>query len=311
MAETPSGANKLTTASLSQLGVMGTVYVILAYLSVTHLVPWLYAQGVPQAGLLQSFGLILAVLAAAIAAVYGWRALFPKAPGLRAAVAVGVGNVIIGFLLIFIIGYILDGIFGGLLQRLGQDMRMYIGWAILLVIAFFWIRYILRTFNGPSFPKRMQKIEDGGWFTGAPYKKSIAQKIRRITMAAIILTVGLGIWYYYIRPGIGSLSENTKWDIPFVDTHWLIIFRAAALTVPVLLLVFAIWFSYRLVNNPTFAEFLINTEAELAKVTWTTRKRLIRDTGVVLVTVLILAGFLYFLDILWTFVLTLIGVLRR
>ena len=75
--------------------------------------------------------------------------------------------------------------------------------------------------------------------------------------------------------------------------------------------VLAVWFSYRLVNNPTFAEFLINTEAELAKVTWTTRKRLIRDTGVVLVTVLILAGFLYFLDILWTFLLSLIGVLHR
>ena len=52
------------------------------------------------------------------------------------------------------------------------------------------------------------------------------------------------------------------------------------------------------------AEFLINTEAELAKVTWTSRKRLIRDSGVVLLTVLFFAVFLYLLDIIWVLVLT-------
>ena len=60
-----------------------------------------------------------------------------------------------------------------------------------------------------------------------------------------------------------------------------------------------LWFSYRLVNYPRFAEFLINTEAETGEGHLDLRKRLIRDTGVVLLTVLILSAFLYFLDILW------------
>jgi preprotein translocase SecE subunit len=64
------------------------------------------------------------------------------------------------------------------------------------------------------------------------------------------------------------------------------------------------------VNYPQFAEFLINTEAELAKVTWSTRKRLIRDTGVVLLTVLLLALFLYVFDIVWVLLLQALQVLR-
>jgi preprotein translocase SecE subunit len=157
----------------------------------------------------------------------------------------------------------------------------------------------------------MQKIEEQGWFHGGAYKKLQGLKIRRITMLALLLTVGFGIYYYYFRAGLGSLSTNSVWDIPFVSSQALIIFRAAPLTVPVILIVLTVWFSYRLVNYPVFAEFLINTEAELAKVTWSTRKRLIRDTGVVLLTVLLLALFLYFFDIIWVIILQTLNVLRN
>jgi preprotein translocase SecE subunit len=84
------------------------------------------------------------------------------------------------------------------------------------------------------------------------------------------------------------------------------------LTVPLLLAVFALWFAWRLVNYPVFADFLIATEAELNKVSWTTRKRLVQDTIVVLVTVVFFTLFLLIVDVAWGKLLAwkYIGVLR-
>jgi preprotein translocase SecE subunit len=61
----------------------------------------------------------------------------------------------------------------------------------------------------------------------------------------------------------------------------------------------ALWFAWRVVNYPVFADFLIATEAEINKVSWTPRARLIQDTIVVLVTVLIITTFLFFVDGFW------------
>jgi preprotein translocase SecE subunit len=81
-------------------------------------------------------------------------------------------------------------------------------------------------------------------------------------------------------------------------------------TVPLLLAAGGLWIAYRVVNFPTFADFLIATEAEINKVSWTTRKRLVQDTIVVLTTVILLTVFLFVVDLLWAKVLTLVGVLR-
>jgi preprotein translocase SecE subunit len=64
------------------------------------------------------------------------------------------------------------------------------------------------------------------------------------------------------------------------------------------------WMSWRIVNWPAFADFLIATEAEMNKVSWTTRKRLVQDTIVVLVTVILLTVFLFVVDILWIRILS-------
>lgn len=316
VADAPSASSspqKTGSASLSWNGIVGTVFVVLAYLGVTHLVPWAYAQVVTQSGLVASFGLVAAILLAAGIAIYLWNMIFPPLKGLRAAVAVGVGNIILGFVVIFILGYIIDWIFGGLLERMGPDVRMWMGMAFMAAMAAWWInRFIFRAFNAPNFPKRMYKFEEGGWFTAEPYKKVQGMRIRRITMLVVMLAVALGIYYYiWARTGITAGGAPYTWDIPFVSSHTLVLFRSPGLTIPVILLGLAVWFGYRLVNYPPMAEFLINTEAEMAKVTWTSRKRLIRDTGVVLLTVLFLAVFLYLLDIIWVLVLTTIGVLHH
>jgi preprotein translocase SecE subunit len=75
-------------------------------------------------------------------------------------------------------------------------------------------------------------------------------------------------------------------------------------TVPLLILAGSIWLGWRVVNFPAFADFLIATEAEINKVSWTTRKRLVQDTIVVLVTVVLLAGFLFTTDRIWQVLLS-------
>jgi preprotein translocase subunit SecE len=70
------------------------------------------------------------------------------------------------------------------------------------------------------------------------------------------------------------------------------------------------WVIFRLIHFPPFADFLIATEAEMNKVSWTTKDDLIRATTVVLATVLFMALFLFVVDRLWTLILQLIGVLQ-
>jgi preprotein translocase subunit SecE len=70
------------------------------------------------------------------------------------------------------------------------------------------------------------------------------------------------------------------------------------------------WFIFRLIQYPPFVEFLIATEAEMNKVSWTTRDDLYRATSVVLTTVLLMAVFLFGVDWVWSNLLQLLGVLR-
>jgi preprotein translocase subunit SecE len=70
------------------------------------------------------------------------------------------------------------------------------------------------------------------------------------------------------------------------------------------------WLIFRIVHFPPFAEFLIATEAEMNKVSWTSKEDLIRATTVVLTTVVLMAVFLFLVDALWTFILRVLGVLQ-
>ena len=70
------------------------------------------------------------------------------------------------------------------------------------------------------------------------------------------------------------------------------------------------WFIFRLVQFPPFVEFLIATEAEMNKVSWTSRDDLYRATTVVLSTVVLMAVFLFGVDFLWSNLLQIVGVLK-
>jgi preprotein translocase subunit SecE len=122
------------------------------------------------------------------------------------------------------------------------------------------------------------------------YKPNQGWNARLYTFIGIILVVASGVW----RAHDFLLDETVAWRFG----------------VPTLLgLVFA-WFTYRIVQFPPFAEFLIATEAEMNKVSWTSKADLHRATTVVLTSVVVMAVFLFLVDWVWLYVLKLIGVLQ-
>ena len=78
--------------------------------------------------------------------------------------------------------------------------------------------------------------------------------------------------------------------------------------VPGVLLVLGCWVSFRAVNWPRFAEFLISVETEMAKVSWPQKRELVLSSIVVIVMIFLLAGVLFFYDIIWQAILQWIGV---
>lgn len=103
------------------------------------------------------------------------------------------------------------------------------------------------------------------------------------------------------QPATGTLRYRSLTLLPSVQ-----------FTVPLLMLAGGIWLAWRIVNVPAFADFLLATEAEMNKVSWTTQRRLVQDTIVVLVTVVLMAFYLFGMDVMWKSVLSWppIGVLK-
>jgi len=73
--------------------------------------------------------------------------------------------------------------------------------------------------------------------------------------------------------------------------------------VPTLLIVGLLILMYWLVNRPRTADFLIATEGEMKKVSWSSRREVVGSTKVVIITSLILASVLFAVDTIfvWLF----------
>ncbi len=80
--------------------------------------------------------------------------------------------------------------------------------------------------------------------------------------------------------------------------------------VPALVALVLGWLVYRIVEFPPFVEFLIATEAEMNKVSWTSKDDLYRATTVVLLTVILMSVFLFGADWIRSNLLQIIGVLK-
>ncbi len=123
------------------------------------------------------------------------------------------------------------------------------------------------------------------------YKRNQGRVTRQVTMATFTIIVVLGTLSLY-RFGI-VWSESMRYGV--------------AGTV----LLGGLWLAFRSVNYPRFADFLIAVEAEMNKVSWPTKKELIRSSLVVLFCILALTTVLFFFDIFWQMAFTRIGILSK
>lgn len=78
--------------------------------------------------------------------------------------------------------------------------------------------------------------------------------------------------------------------------------------VPVLLIAALGMFMFWMVNRPKSADFLIATEGEMKKVSWSSRKEIIGSTKVVIVATFIMAVVLYGVDAIFAVITYRLGI---
>ncbi len=112
------------------------------------------------------------------------------------------------------------------------------------------------------------------------YKRNQGRITRQVTFAAMAITLALGLWRMSVTL-VGVQTTGIRFGVPGV------------------LLLAGLWIAYRVVNVPSFADFLIAVEAEMNKVSWPTRTELFRASMVVLITIFALATILACYDFFW------------
>ena len=131
-------------------------------------------------------------------------------------------------------------------------------------------------------------------FAGSLYKARQGRIVRQVTCLALWLTMWLGAWQLHETLGSGLYGMNTLPYLPYL--------------LPGGLVALGMWFAFRLVNWPKFADFLISVEAEMTKVSWPTKTELYRASMVVIFTMAFLALLLFAYDLIWQAIFDFIGV---
>lgn len=153
----------------------------------------------------------------------------------------------------------------------------------------------------------MTAIESQGWLHTYSYKRTQGLRVRRYTMIGLLLVGLSGVWVMYNNQTFGT--GDLKIRVPFLQNEnggfgTISILSDVQYSLPMLMAAVIMWLSWRAVNMPTFSDFLIATEAEMNKVSWSPRKRLLQDTVVVLVTTTLLTLFLLCVDLFWGWLLS-------
>lgn len=287
-----------TPPSLPIVSMIGAVYVVAVIALVMYGIPafWTQIFGEQIAGntftdwaLRQGIRFLVAV-----GFVLAGRKLLGDAPpkGVRGGIFLILTSAVVLFFIWRLIAMNINGMPGMIFSSV-----------IGLALAFFTVRFFL----GKKGQEWMVGLEEQGWFHTASYKRSLGQKVRRLTILGIILVGWSGVYSLIFQ---GVLPENWVLSMPF-DLEPIVVLPNARSTAPLILAALTLWIAYRVVNVPTFAEFLIATEAEMNKVSWTPKKRLAQDTIVVLTTTLLMALFLLVVDLFWGWLLSreMVGVL--
>ena len=108
------------------------------------------------------------------------------------------------------------------------------------------------------------------------YKRNQGRIARQATFAALAVIVALGGW---------SMSAYFEGR----DNTW-------RYYIPMALVAIGLWASFRVVQIPAFADFLISVEGEMNKVSWPSRQELFRASIVVILVIFFLAFLLFAYD---------------
>jgi len=283
---TPSPPMSLPIASL-----LGAIYVVAALAVVLYAIPSVWKQNVTphigadtlRGGALQFF----AQLAAVGGLTWFGRKLLGDNPpkGIRGGIFLMIAAAVLIFFVWRWAAFTFDGPAG-----------MIVSGVVALALLYFAVRF----FIGRTGERWMVGLEEQGWFHASSYKRTLGQKVRRLTILGIILIGGSGVYSLTFQ---GLLPETWTLAMP-LDLSPVVVLTAARYAIPAILVGLSVWIAWRAVNVPSFAEFLIATEAEMNKVSWTPKRRLAQDTVVVLTTTLLLAVFLLVVDLFWGWLLS-------
>ncbi len=290
---TPNPRTRLALASL-----LGAAFVIAGVVVAAYLVPQLWQQWVAPAiaplGSLVNVALrVIAQLAAVAGFVWLGSVLAGAHPprGVRGGIFLVISGLIAIFFVVRAVGLNLEESPAGLP----------ITAVVLAVLLGLFYRFLV----SPRAERWMLALEEQGWFHTFHYKKTQGQKARRYTMIGILLIGWSGVYTIIHHESLGR--GDWRLTLPFVeDPQWRTIAPLSDVqyAAPILIAAAVFWFAWRAVNMPTFADFLVATEAEMNKVSWSSRRRLMQDTIVVLVTCLLLTLFLLVVDMFWGWVLS-------
>lgn len=135
-------------------------------------------------------------------------------------------------------------------------------------------------------------------FSLSVYKRQQGRVARQATFAALALALAIGVWrlsqqlpVWFGGSGPGGMSAA---GIDLGVIRFL---------VPGVLLALGVWFCFRAVNIPRFADFLIAVESEMTKVSWPSKDEVVRSSAVVIFLIFALAAILAAYDLFWWFVL--------
>jgi preprotein translocase subunit SecE len=138
------------------------------------------------------------------------------------------------------------------------------------------------------------------------YKRNQGRITRQVSFAVMAVVIALAAWrlnvtLYAKESWLSAMLANSAWlsgllgvkDQAFYDI-------TIAYLVSISTLVLGVFSSYRIVNMPRFADFLISVEAEMNKVSWPSRGELVRSTIVVIAVIFFLALTLFTYDLAWS-----------
>jgi preprotein translocase subunit SecE len=140
----------------------------------------------------------------------------------------------------------------------------------------------------------------GELFNVGLYKRTQGKIIRQATFFALLIMFVVGGWH--LKQFLEGTLSLPDWTQSQRSAFFWSLFAGVS--------VVGTWISYRLVNLPRFADFLIHVEGEFNKISWPSQTELYKSVIVVIFVMVLLALSMWFFDVFWQFIFQYTGVIH-